>query len=148
MIAPADKVDEPALFSALSSVTAAVAVPSAVLAVAKLGSELGKAKTVTVAALAARLAMDVETSAGSGWPGVKTYSASYTNQRSQPSGFRICQEVKYPSNFDLRSDGMLSVGIKSPHHAPACAAACKTTIEEGWPSAIDGQIPHWELRSG
>jgi hypothetical protein len=75
MIAPADKVDEPALFSTLPSTTAAV--PSAALAVAKLGSELGKAKTVTVAALAARLAMDVEMSAGSGWPGVKTYSASY-----------------------------------------------------------------------
>ena len=75
MIAPADKVDEPALFPTLSSITAAVL--SAALAAAKLGSELGKAKTVTVAALAARLAMDVETSAGSGWPGVKTYSASY-----------------------------------------------------------------------
>ena len=145
MIAPSDKVGEPALFSALPSITAAV--PSAVLAVVKLGSELGKAKTVTVAALAARLAIDVETSAGSGWPGVKTYSASYTNQPSQPSGFRICQEVKYPSDLDLCSERMFSIGIQSPHHAPACAAACKTTIEKGRPSAIDGQIPHWKLRS-
>lgn len=142
MIAPSDKVGEPALFSALPLITAAV--PSAVLAVVKLGSELGKAKTVTVAALAARLAIDVETSAGSGWPGVKTYSASYTNQ---PSGFRICQEVKYPSDLDLGSERMFSIGIQSPHHAPACAAACKTTIEEGRPSAVDGQIPHWKLRS-
>jgi hypothetical protein len=90
MIAPADKVDEPALFSTLPSLTAAV------LVVVKLGSELGKAKTVTVAALAARLAMDVETSAGSGWPGVKTYSASYTNQWSQPSGISNLSGSKIP----------------------------------------------------
>lgn len=140
MIAPADKAGEPALFSTLAS---------SVAGVAKLGSELDEAKTVTVVALAARLAIDVETSAGSGWPGVKTYSASCTKQRSQPSGNETCEckEVIYPSNLDLRSDRMFSVGIQSSHHAPACATACKTTIEEGRPGAVDGQVPHWELRS-
>lgn len=50
---------------------------SAVLVGVDVASELA---TVTVA-VSARLCIDVFASAGSGCPGVKTYSASYTSER-------------------------------------------------------------------
>lgn len=64
-IAVVDKAGESLLFCALDS-PVAVVLPIAVAAAVRLELESGLARTVTVAALPAKLAMDMEISAGSG----------------------------------------------------------------------------------
>jgi hypothetical protein len=132
---------EPSFASEESSEVGVASVADVVLEV-EVASEL----VTVIVAVWARLSIEVLTSAGRVSPGVNTYAASCMGLSTISSiQGKACRCSTYPSEFDLRLNGMICVRIDGAQHCPGDTTSGGTAVEERWRGRVDSQIPSGEL---